>query len=549
MAKRKDQWQAPAIVFQPEVHQAFQKGFDKIINAIRPTLGPFPRLTLYDATVGLTAKPPEMLDDGGTIARRILEIKGRDEDVGAMLLRNVLWRMREQVGDGTATAAVIFQTAYNEGLRYIAAGGNAMQLRTHILDGLRAVLDELDHQAFEVSGKQDLTHLATAVSRDPELGKILGEIFDIIGAYGRLEIRNGNGRYHEREYVEGMYWAGGLLSREMMTNINLQRAELENAAILMTDVEIEEPSDLVPVLAVCVKAGIKDLVIVAHKLSQICLGMIAVNKRQGRIDINVVGCKTPGVSADAQRMALTDMAMLTGGSTFMKAAGESIRNVKLEDLGRARRVLVDRYNINIIGGQGDPRELRRYIGQLREAFNNIKNADDRDKLQERIGKLLGGSATLRIGGLTEIELKHNKEVAERAAGAMRGAMREGVLPGGGIAYLACRPMLQTRMDESKDADERAAYHVLLQAMDAPLKTLLTNTGYEPGEIMGQIKSLKPGYGFDMVTGQVVSMQEAGILDIATVVKAAVMNGVGGATMALTTDVVIHRPTGPESLDT
>ena len=160
-----------------------------------------------------------MLDDGGTIARRILEIKGRDEDVGAMLLRNVLWRMHEQVGDGTATAAVIFQTAYNEGLRYIAAGGNPMQLRTYILDGLRALMDALDQQAFEVSGKDNLSRLATAVSRDPELGKMLGEIFDIIGAYGRLEIRDGNGRHHEREYVEGMYWAGGLLSREMMTNI------------------------------------------------------------------------------------------------------------------------------------------------------------------------------------------------------------------------------------------------------------------------------------------------------------------------------------------
>ncbi len=549
MAKSKDKWQAPAVVFQPEVHQAFQRGFDKLINAIRPTLGPYPRLTLYDQTIGMTSRPPQMLDDGGTIARRILEIKGRDEDVGAMLLRNVLWRMYEQVGDGTATAAVIFQTAYNEGLRYIAAGGNPMQLRTYILDGLRALMDALDQQAFEVSGKDNLSRLATAVSRDPELGKMLGEIFDIIGAYGRLEIRDGNGRHHEREYVEGMYWAGGLLSREMMTNISLQRAEMENAAILMTDVEIEDPRDLIPVLTTCIKAGIKDLVIVAHKLSELCLGTIAVNKRQGRIDVNVVGCKTPGVSADAQRTALSDMAMLTGGQTFMKAAGESIRNVTLQDLGRARRVLIDRFNINIIGGQGNPREIRHYIRQLRESFGKLKNADDQDKLQERIGKLLGGSATLRIGGITETVLKQNKEVAERTAGAMRGAMREGVLPGGGIAYLACRPMLQKRMDESKNADERAAYRVLLQAMDAPLKTLLTNTGYEPGEILGQIKNLEPGNGFDVVTGQVVNMREAGILDIATVVKAAVMNGVGGAAMALTTDVVIHRPNAPESLET
>jgi chaperonin GroEL len=549
MAKSKDKWQAPAVVFQPDVHQAFQKGFNQIINAIRPTLGPYPRLTLYDATIGLTQKPPEMLDDGGTIARRILEIPGRDADVGAMLIRNVLWKMREQVGDGTATAAVIFQAAYNEGLRYLAAGGNAMQLRTHILSGLQEVVDELDRLAFDVSGKEELMRLATAVCRDEELGKMLGEIFDIIGAYGRLEIRDGQGRNHEREYVEGMYWSGGLLSREMMTNINMQRAELENAAILISDAEIDDPRDLIPVLGICVKLGFKDLVIIARKLSSVCLGMIALNKSQGRIDVNVVGAKTPGMSADDQQMALSDMALLTGGRTFMKAAGKSIRNVKPHDLGHARRVLIDRYNTNIIGGQGDPRELRRYISQLRGAYDNLINIDNREKLQERIGKLLGGSATLRIGGITETDLKQNKVIAERAAEAMRGAMREGVLPGGGVAYLMCRPLIQARLEESTNADQRAAYRIILHAMETPVITLLTNAGYEPGAILGKLKTLAPGYGFDVVTGQVVNMQEAGILDIATVVKAAVMNGVSGAAMALTTDVVIHRSKAPQSFET
>ena len=549
MAKSKDKWQAPSVIFQPDVHQAFQKGFDQIIRAIRPTLGPFPRLTLFDATIGMTQKPPEMLDDGGTIARRIIEIEGRDEDVGAMLIRNVLWRMREQVGDGTATAAVIFQATYNEGLRYLAAGGNPMLLRTHILKGLEDILDELDRQAFHVTGKHELTRLATAVSRDEELGKVLGEIFDIIGAYGRLEIRDGQYRTHEREYVEGMYWEGGLLSREMMTNIQLQRAESENAAILLSDAEIEDPRDLVPVLGLCVKAGIKDLVIIAKSLSQVCLGMIALNKRQGRIDVNVIGVKIPGMAVDSQRMALSDMALLTGGATFMKAAGESIRNVKFEDLGRARRVLVDRNNINIIGGQGDPRALRRYISQLRAAFNKLTNVDDREKLQERIGKLLGGSATLRIGGITETNLKQNKEVAERAAEAMRGAMREGVLPGGGVAYLMCLPMIKERLSGSTNADERAAYRVISSALQAPLVTLLVNAGYEPGTIMGQLKNLKPDFGFDVVKGEVVNMKDAGILDIATVVKAAVLNGIGGAAMALTTDVVIHRSAAPQSFET
>jgi chaperonin GroEL len=549
MAKSKGKWQAPSVVFQPDVHEAFQIGFEKIISAIRPTLGPFPRVTLYDATVGLTQKPPEILDDGGTIARRIIQIKGRDEDVGAMLIRNVLWKMREQVGDGTATAAVIFQATYQEGLRYLAAGGNPMQLRTYILDVMQDILGELDSMAFHLSGKQELTQLATAVSRDEELGKVLGEIFDIIGAYGRLEIRDGQYRTHEREYVEGMYWPGGFLSRDMITNIQLQRAECENALILISDAEIEDPRDLVPVLGLCLRSEVKDLVIIAKKLSDVCLGMIALNKRQGRIDVNVTGVKTPGASSDAQREALKDIALLTGGNALMQAAGNSVQKVRMEDFGRARRVLVDRYNINIIGGQGDPRELRRYISQLRAAYNRLTNADDRVKLQERIGKLLGGSATLRIGGMTETHLKANREIAERTAEAMRGAMREGVLPGGGIAYTQCKSMVQSRLSGSEDTDERAACRVILNALDAPLRVLLTNAGYEPGAVMGQLMKLEPGFGFDVVTGKIVDMREAGILDIASVVKAAVANGMGGAAMALTTDVVVHRSKAPESFET
>jgi chaperonin GroEL len=211
--------------------------------------------------------------------------------------------------------------------------------------------------------------------------------------------------------------------------------------------------------------------------------------------------------------------------------------------------LVDRYNINIIGGQGDPRELRRYIAQLRDAFDKLNDADAREKLQERIGKLLGGSATLRIGGITETHLKQNRVIAERAAEAMRGAMREGVMPGGGIAYLMCQPFVEKCLDAADDPDERAAYRVIYHALEAPVKTLLTNAGYEPGAILGEMKALKPGFGFDVVTGKVVNMQEAGILDIATVVKAAVLNGIGGAGMALTTDVVVHRPKAPEAFGT
>jgi chaperonin GroEL len=223
--------------------------------------------------------------------------------------------------------------------------------------------------------------------------------------------------------------------------------------------------------------------------------------------------------------------------------------VKFSELGQARRVWADRHNLGIIGGKGDPRELRAHIANLRRLYANTSDLDDREKLQERIGKLMGGSATLRVGGITKTEQDYNKEQAKRAADAMRGAIREGVLPGGGTALLACRPMLEARMQAASEPEERAAYHILAKAMEAPARALLDNVGYEVGDVFGKLKHAEPGYGFDVVRGEVVDMRDAGILDIATVVKAAVRHALGSAALALTTDVVVHRAAAPEALHT
>jgi chaperonin GroEL len=549
MASKPDKWQRSRVVFQPDVHRGMLRGIEQMTDAVRPTLGPLPRIVLYDTTIGAIGKIPELLDDGGTIARRIIQIRGRNADVGAMLLRNVLWTVREAVGDGTATAAVVFEATYRSGVRYLAAGGNAMRLRTHLERGLREILNELDGMTGQVAGKEELTRLATVITREPELGKLLGEIFDIIGEYGRLEIRKGQGRYFDREYVEGMYWDGGLLSRTLITDIDRQRTELQDAAILMTDLEIEDPRDLIPVFSVCVKAGITDLAIICRRMSDIAIGMLVMNRDKGKIKLNAIGIKTPGISVTAQRVALTDMVVLNGGRPLLQASGDSMRNVKLSDLGRARRLWADKSNLGIIGGKGDPKALRRHIAHLRDVYVSASDADDRGELQERIGKLMGGSATLYVGGITKTEQDYAKEQAIRASDAMRGAMREGVLPGGGAALLSCRSMLRMRMAESVEPEERAAYHILLQAVEAPARTLLENTGYEPGEILGHLADVDPGVGFDVVAGQVTNMAAAGILDITTVVKTAVRAAISSAAMALTTDVVIHRATAPEALNT
>jgi chaperonin GroEL len=549
MANSSKKWQRPRVVFQPEVHRGWLRGIDYMVDAIRPTLGPMPRIVLYDRTIGNTGRIPELLDDGGTIARRIIEIHGRDADVGAMLMRQVLWTLREEVGDGTATAAVLFRAVYAEGVRYLASGGNAMRLRTYLEQALPEILDELAGMALRVEGKEQLGRLASAISLDPEMGPLLGEIFDIIGEYGRLEIRKGKTRTYEREYVEGMYWEGGLLSRAQVTDPARQRTELQNAAVLMTDLDIEDPRDLVPVIAACVQQGIEDLAIIARKLSDVVVGMLIMNRERGKIRIHAVGIKTPGVSTTDQRAALMDMAVLTGGRPLFRAAGDSLRDVKAGDLGQARRVWADKSNFGIIGGKGDPRELRTHIAHLRNLFANISAGDERQDLQERIGKLMGGSATLYVGGVTETELDYNKEQAGRAAEAMRGAMRDGVLPGGGAALLAVRRRLLAHEAESEEPEERAAYRILAKAMEAPTRALLENTGFEPGEVFALLENVDPGIGFDVIKGQIANMEESGILDITTVVLAAVRSAVKSAAMALTTDVVVHRAQAPESMNT
>jgi chaperonin GroEL len=547
MAKNK--WQQAKVVFQPQVHRGMQAGIDQIVDAVRPTLGPFPRIVLYDRTVGKEGKVPELLDDGGTIARRVIQIAGRDADVGAMLVRHMLWQLREEVGDGTATAAVLFDSIYDEGLRYLASGGNAMRLRTHLEAGLRVVLQVLDGMAYRLEGKEDLGKLAARICGHEELGELLGEIFDVIGEYGRLEIRSSRSRRYSREYVEGMYWDGGLLSRSMITDVARQRAELENAAVLITDLDVEDPRALIPTLSICVKSGIEALAIIARSMSDVAVGMLLANKKQQKIKLDVLAAKTPGSTVDAQRAALMDMAVLTNGRALHQSAGDTLRKVKPADLGQVRRIWADKNNVGIVGGKADPRALRQHIADLRALHRNTSDLDERRDVQERIGKLLGGSATLRVGGITKTELDYNKEQAQRAAEAMRGAIREGVVPGGGVALLACQSELRSRMEEADESEARAAYHILLKTMEAPIRALLTNAGEEPGQVMGTIKSAGPGFGYDVVEGKIVDVNEAGILDVTSVIKAAVRSAVSTAAMALTTDVLVHRASAPESLTT
>jgi chaperonin GroEL len=518
-----------------------QCGVNKLVEAIRPTLGPRPRMVAINRL--LEDRMPELLDNGGTIAKRVERLVDPDEDMGAQLVRDMLWRLQDQVGDGTATAAVLFGSIYNLGIHYLASGGNAMRLHGSLGRGLQVVLDQLSGMTVRLSGKEQLARIAESLSHDPPLAKLLGEIFDIIGAYGRLEIRPGRGRELEREYVEGMYWEWGLHSREMITDLPRFRTEFEDPAILISDLEIQEPEQLFRPLELALRAGIPRLVIVASKLSDRALGFLSTNKKPDKFQLMAV--KTPGWDVYHQAAALEDMAILTGGRRFVKVAGESFESVMPEHLGRARRAFADLRTFGIVGGKGDPRAVRQHIKRMQAAFDQSDDTILRETLLKRLGTLLGGSATLWIGAATELEIEMRKELAERTASSVRAAMMEGIVPGGGVALLACRPVLQQALARTEDPDERGAYRILIKALAEPFRTLVSNAGYDASDAMAEVRLAGAGCGFDVTLGRVVNVMEAGIYDPAIVLKSAVYGAITAAALALTVDVLIHRREQPE----
>jgi chaperonin GroEL len=529
--------QRPGVVFQPDVHAAIQQGINQIVDAVKPTLGPLANVVAIDY-LNKTNTRPEMLDSGGVIARRIIELRDRDENMGAMLARSMLLRQYEDVGDGTATAAVLFQAIYNAGMRYLAAGANAMRLRYYLEEALPLILAELDRMTFHIEGQTALTGVAQSLCHDPEMAELLGEIFEMIGEFGQLDIRKGQGRGLKREYIEGVYYNTGVFSRDMLEGTGSTRTEYQNPVIFLCDFEVDEPRDLFPVLKLAADASVPGLVIVLRQMTDRAMSVILANKRLETL--KAVAVKLPGMNADDRMAALQDLSILTGATPMLKGTGDTLENVTPQHFGQARRVWVEQRHFGIIGGRGNPRMLREHIARL-EAHYTRADTEQRQRLQERIGRLMGGSATLWVGGATEPEIEVRKALADRTALALRSTVRDGVVPGGGLALRQCRSLLEARLEAAADTDERAAYRILLDALDAPVRVIFTNAGFDAGEILAQI-SLANGTGscvFDVMARQMVDVVEAGILDSALVQKTAVRNAISTAALALTIDTLVH----------
>jgi len=526
------------VVFQPQTYQGIQRGINTIANAVRPTLGPLPR------NVAITkVKPhdqtPEMLDNGGLIARRVQQIAGRDEDAGAMFIRQMLWRQHERMGDGTATAAVLFQSVYNEALRFIAAGGNAMLVRRYLESGLRVVLDQMTAMTIPVEDRHTIAQVAESVCFDPELSGVLGEIFDIMGVYAQVDIRSGRSRDITREYVGGTIFEGGFHSQLMVNDPERVRARLDNPAIFLSNLEINTSEDLVPLIQQTLETGHTGLVVMARAFSDQAIGTLTTASRDPR-HFNALAVKTPGNGLQEETAFLEDLAIITGGRAFLQILSDSPKKVRPEDLGSARRVWADKEFLGFIGGQGDPIQIRKHVASLKARYANIEDDDIRNLTLKRLGKLMGGSASLFVGGLSEIDITARKEQAEAAIGAVRGALLRGVLPGGGAALLACKPVLDEMAAHADVLEERVACQVLSRALEEPARTILLNAGYDPSVYLAHIAQAGSGFGFDVRTAQVVDMVKAGIFDSAGVLLEALWGAVSSAALALTVDSLVHK---------
>jgi len=534
----------PGVVFQPTTYKGLSRGINQLVKVIRPTLGPLPRLVVLER--GFRDKMPEFLDDGGTIARRIIQIQDRDADVGAMFLRQVLWNVRDHVGDGTATTAVLFGSIFQQGVRFIIAGGNSMRLKYYLEKGLRVILGDLDAMTIRIDGKQNLAHIARTICYDSELADILGEVMDIVGEYGGVDLGTDYGRGFRKEYIEGSFWPNSIVGSDFSTEPGSTKKILDEPAILISNLNVEDPQMLVPMVETCIRLGERRLVLIASNYSEKAIGVIqAVNRDPAKFQL--LALTTPGMASDDQAYHMEDIAILTGGVPRITAAGDSLEYFKPEHLGHARQVWANKEYFGIVHGKGDPMNRRSHITRLKKAYTMSRDNEERKRFLKRLAKFWNGSAALYVGGVNENETNQRKELAERTIDALRGALREGVLPGGGVALLACRPALKAQLSVDSEPEEFAAYRILIKTMEAPIRTLLDNAGYDDSEVMAELKTAPPGSGFDVHSGKIVNVTEAGIVDVASVVKTAVRAAVSGAGLALTTDVIVHKKKPEESL--
>ncbi len=517
--------------FSEEARAALQGGVDTVADAVKVTLGPKGRYVVLDKKFGA----PTITNDGVTIAREI-EVEDVFENQGAQLVREVATATNDVAGDGTTTATLLAQIIVSQGLKNVAAGANPLALRRGIEQAVDSVVENLrSKQSAEIADKEQIARVAAISAADDEIGNVIADAIEKVGKDGVVNVEEGQTFGMELDFTEGMQFDKGYISPYMVTDQDRMEAVLEDPYILIANQKIGSVRDVLPILEQVMQSG-KPLVIIAEDVEGECLATLVVNKLRGTL--TGVAVKAPGFGDRRKRM-LEDIAILTGGEVITEEMGLKLENTQLDQLGQARRVVVSKDNTTIIDGAGESDEIKGRINQIKSEIENTDSEFDREKLQERLAKLAGGVAVVKVGAATETEMKEKKHRVEDALQAARAALEEGIVPGGGVALLNAQDAVQ--LDKIEDSDERTGAAIIYRALEEPLRQISENGGLEGSVVVNKVREMKPGEGLNAATGEYGDMIKAGVLDPTVVTRSALQNAASIGKNILTTEAIVAEP--------
>lgn len=527
---------AKDIIYGEDARKALQAGIDKLANTVKITLGPKGRNVVLDKKYG----SPLITNDGVTIAKEI-ELENAFENMGAQLVKEVSSKTNDDAGDGTTTATLLAQALVREGMKNVAAGANPMTVKNGIKGAVNAVVDSIKKQSVAVSDNKDIARVATVSAADEYVGSLIAEAMEKVTADGVITIEESKTADTVCEVVDGMQFDRGYISPYMVTDTDKMEAVIDDAMLLITDKKISTVQDILPLLESVLKAG-KKLVIIAEDVEGEALQTILLNKLRGTF--TCVCVKAPGFG-DRRKDMLQDIAILTGGQVITSDLGLELKDTTMAMLGQARQVKVTKENTIIVDGAGDSEAIKARTSQIKTAIESSTSDFDREKLQERLAKMAGGVAVVKVGAATETEMKEKKLRIEDALAATKAAVEEGIVPGGGVALINAIPAVQALLD-TDDADYKTGVNIVLKALEEPVRQIAANAGQEGSVIIDKIKNSEPGKGYNFATGEYVDMLEEGIVDPAKVTRSALQNAASVAAMVLTTESLVTDIKDPQA---
>ncbi len=517
---------AKQLLYGEEARRALERGVNTLADAVKVTLGPKGRYVVLDKRFG----SPTITNDGVTIAREI-ELEDVFENQGAQLVREVATKTNDIAGDGTTTATLLAQAIVREGLKNVAAGANPMAIKRGIERAVDAAVDEIKNLSQEISGKEDIARVATISADDREIGDVIADAIEKVGKDGVVNVEESNTFGMDLEFTEGMQFDKGYVSPYFVTDAERMEAVLDEPYILMANQKITGVQDLLPVLEKVIQSG-KSLLLIAEDVDGEALATLVVNKLRGTF--TGIAVKAPGFGDRRKRM-LEDIAILTGGEVITDEMGLKLANTTVSQLGRARKVVVTKDNTTIVDGSGELDQIKSRINQLKAEIENTDSDFDREKLQERLAKLAGGVAVIKVGAATETEIKEKKHRVEDALSATRAALEEGIVPGGGVAQVLLIPAVLAVKAED---DELTGVRIVARALEEPLRQLANNAGLEGSVVMNEVKTRTKGVGLNITSGEYEDMVKAGIIDPSMVTRSALQNAASIAKNILTTEVIV-----------